>query len=911
MISSSEMSSVSIQAFLFKIRDLCRDNYANMDENGNVLAELIYDDILFLQEVATLCKKGVLTLNLNNIFGAGDHTVDELNLSNIASYYEPAKGGPDRFEAIVKRLWTELGSETSQVKVIFKGREIPIRPPSSSSPEVVVNYKKCLYLILEYAGRVTPEFEEDTDPYEYFSKDNKKQKSKYYGQFYTPKLLILSVIKEIKPVWGDTMCDFAAGTSKFLRQAAVYANANDPEKRLALDAFTQMDSYEIESKIYRQGFISLFLSFGSIPDTSKIQLKNAFESLKDPKQYKKLVGNPPYGGTIAGFEDLYYTSESVPIGKSGKVKHTLKKRPEICFELPFIKNDTCVLFLQLYTVKLEVGGICGLILNGTIMNNQHRDVMKWFLTECNLYKIIVNPSGTFKNTSIETYSFIFTKGTPTQKIEYYTVETGEKLGEFTRTQLEANDWDIRPIFYKKRVDSLISYSPVSELCNIQKGVVQASKAVEGPYNCYSAAKEVGTHNEAMFTGPAVIFVNASRGSPLGRVHYARPGEKFAATSIVQILTPKEGVSIDMKYFWYYFELNKNIILETFKSSNMRETIQVEDLEKYQVPIPPIPIQEEIVTNLDRLFANPQDMKETLAFTDRVIDLMLQDPTGAQLEDLVESIRLRRHHQTSANSIKRQMAAVIRSISARGFTRGKLGDVCNAINGKPITSSEKELGGEYPVMGGGMDYVGNYSKFNREGETISISKSGASSGIVKYHTCKYWAGDCFTILPNDTSIQIKYLYNYLKAYNHVIMSKITGSTIPHCKWNDIINIELPIPPLPVQTEILAILNEMDAELKVLEQMATKAEERARYILDGYLSTPATVVEEEEEEAEPPSTTLIHEPLSLTLTHESPIPLTKPNYNAMSKPELLEQCKNNNIKGVSNKKKEELIKLLEAL
>jgi len=903
MSTPPEMASVSIQAFLFKIRDICRDNYANMDENGNVLAELLYDDILFLQKVASLCKKGILTLNLNNIFGAGDHTADELNLSNIASYYEPAKGGPDRFEAIVKRLWAELGSETSQVKVIFKGREIPIRPSPSSTPEVVANYKKCLYLILDYAGRVTPEFKEDTDPYEYFSKDNKKQKSQYFGQHYTPNSIIMSILEEIKPVWGDTICDFAAGTSKFLRQAAVYASVNDPEKRLALDAFKLMDSYEIEPKIYRQGFTSLFLSFGSIPDTSKIQFKNAFESLKDPKQYKKLVGNPPFGGTTVGFDEIYYTSESVPVGKSGKVKHVLKKRPEICFDIPFIKYDTCVLFIQLYTVKLEIGGICGLILNGTIMNNQHRDVMKWFLTECNLYKIIVNPSGTFKNTNIETYSLIFIKGTPTEKIEYYTVGTGKKLGEFTRAQIEANDWDIRPIFYKKRADRSISYKSVSELCNIKKGVVQASKAVEGPYNCYSAAKEVGTHNEAMFTGPAVIFVNASSGSK-GRVHYAPPGERFAATSIVQVLTPKEDIPLDMKYFWYYFELNKNSILETFKSSNMRETIQVEDLEKYQVPLPSLLIQEEIVKDLDRLFANPQDMKEILAFTDRAMDLMLQDPTGAQLEDLVESIRLRRHHQTSADYVKRQMAAVMRSVSARGFEQKKLGDVCNAINGKPITASEKEIGGEYPVMGGGMDYVGNYSKFNREGETISISKSGASAGIVKYHICKYWAGDCFTILPKDTSIQIKYLYNYLKINNHIIMSRTTGSTIPHCKWDDIINLEIPIPSLPIQIEILAILNEMEAELKTLEQMATKAEERARFILDGYLSTPATEVETEEEEIKPTS-------LSNVLTHEPTEPDLSPAYKSMTRSQLLEECKKKNLKGVSSKKKEDLIKMLESL
>jgi thiamine biosynthesis protein ThiC len=50
-----------------------------------------------------------------------------------------------------------------------------------------------------------------------------------------------------------------------------------------------------------------------------------------------------------------------------------------------------------------------------------------------------------------------------------------------------------------------------------------------------------------------------------------------------------------------------------------------------------------------------------------------------------------------------------------------------------------------------------------------------------------------------------------------------------------NYEITVPTLPIQQEVLAILNEMEAELKVMEQMTTKAEQRAKYILDGYLSS----------------------------------------------------------------------------
>jgi restriction endonuclease S subunit len=126
-----------------------------------------------------------------------------------------------------------------------------------------------------------------------------------------------------------------------------------------------------------------------------------------------------------------------------------------------------------------------------------------------------------------------------------------------------------------------------------------------------------------------------------------------------------------------------------------------------------------------------------------------------------------------------------------------------------------------------------------------------------------------------------------------------------KYEILNDFKIPIPPLPIQTEILAILNEMETELNTLEQMAIKAETRTRFILDGYLSTSATAVEEAEEEE------ILHELPSPTLSIIPPIPLSKPDYKAMSKPELLEQCKKNNLKGCAPLKKEELIKRLEAL
>ena len=255
-------------------------------------------------------------------------------------------------------------------------------------------------------------------------------------------------------------------------------------------------------------------------------------------------------------------------------------------------------------------------------------------------------------------------------------------------------------------------------------------------------------------------------------------------------------------------------------------------------LPSIPIQELIVTNLDRIFSNPDDMADTMAFTTRAIDIMLKDPTGATLEDVVNGLRMKRAYLASVESLKSQMAAVMRSVGASGYEHKFIADICDYKNGSTLDKTEKNDIGLYNVMGGGMNYVGKYNQYNRDGYTITISKSGASAGFVKEHDGRFWAGDCFSIYPKSESLLQKYLYYIFKLNPTITTSKITGSTIPHCKWSDICDTEIPIPPLTVQQKVLTILNTMEAERITLEQMAEKATVRAKYILDGYLTTTSS-------------------------------------------------------------------------
>lgn len=164
------------------------------------------------------------------------------------------------------------------------------------------------------------------------------------------------------------------------------------------------------------------------------------------------------------------------------------------------------------------------------------------------------------------------------------------------------------------------------------------------------------------------------------------------------------------------------------------------------------------------------------------------------------------------------------VSADKYPMMKLEELCTHSNGKTLSSEEKKEGGQYPVLGGGTSYNGFYNEFNREGFTISVSKSG-TAGFVKCHEQPFWAGDCFTVHPKNADVMnIKYLYYYLKACQGTIMERSVGM-IPHCKWNDIKDMKICVPPMDVQEEAVAHLDEHQAQIDKMKALIDQADEKA--------------------------------------------------------------------------------------
>lgn len=166
---------------------------------------------------------------------------------------------------------------------------------------------------------------------------------------------------------------------------------------------------------------------------------------------------------------------------------------------------------------------------------------------------------------------------------------------------------------------------------------------------------------------------------------------------------------------------------------------------------------------------------------------------------------------------KNLETLIQELCPDGVEFVKLGDVCEIKTGKGITQKDCSESDKYPVYSGGKEPMGYYKEFNRNANTVTVSRVGAYAGFVNYVTEDFYLNDkCFSVLPKkDEDINSKYLYYKLKALECSIINMQSGGGVPTINTKKVGSLEIPLPPIKVQTEIVRILDKftsLEAELE---------------------------------------------------------------------------------------------------
>ncbi|MCT7984511.1 restriction endonuclease subunit S [Laspinema sp. A4] len=100
-------------------------------------------------------------------------------------------------------------------------------------------------------------------------------------------------------------------------------------------------------------------------------------------------------------------------------------------------------------------------------------------------------------------------------------------------------------------------------------------------------------------------------------------------------------------------------------------------------------------------------------------------------------------------------------------------------------------------------------------------------------------DLRSIIPKDTNkIKVKYLFWWLKNISHLIVNAGTGATVQGVKVPFLQSLQIPLPPLPEQKRIVAILDEAFEGINAAIANTEKNLANARELFESYLNAVFT-------------------------------------------------------------------------
>ncbi len=195
--------------------------------------------------------------------------------------------------------------------------------------------------------------------------------------------------------------------------------------------------------------------------------------------------------------------------------------------------------------------------------------------------------------------------------------------------------------------------------------------------------------------------------------------------------------------------------------------------KIHVPVPPLPVQEEIVRILDSFSS-----------------------LEAELEAELEARRKQyTHYRDELLKFERVLIA-------------SLGELCKiSVGRKNGTAGEF---GEYPYVNAGTSMSGFVNEWSEEGDCVTTPSRGQGGmGFVAYQASRFWCGPlCYVMRSKHSDVMIKYVYYYLCSHKADILGLVHEGGTPAINKSELAGLRILVPPFEEQQRIVSILDRFD-------------------------------------------------------------------------------------------------------
>ena len=292
-------------------------------------------------------------------------------------------------------------------------------------------------------------------------------------------------------------------------------------------------------------------------------------------------------------------------------------------------------------------------------------------------------------------------------------------------------------------------------------------------------KEVPVKAEQILRkGDILICAGSGSREHVGKVAYINEDIEYTFGGFMAVV--RCDSTLNSRYMYHVLTGNTfSMHLDFAMNSTTINNLSLSVMSKFQIPVPPLEVQSEIVRILDNFTELTAELTEKLTaeLTARKKQYEYYRDELLTFRDEVEYISL-----------------------------GDLADIKTGIKPKEIF----EIVGEYEYINAGTTNSGYVNDYNCEDAVTTPSRGQGGIGFVGYQKDKFWLGPlCYRIQSkNKEKIINKYLYYYLLHNNHLILGIKKEGGVPAVNRVDLEKIVVETPPLEEQQRIVDILDRFD-------------------------------------------------------------------------------------------------------
>jgi restriction endonuclease S subunit len=677
--------------------------------------------------------------------------------------------------------------------------------------------------------------------YEEHLKTGSSSASRDLGQFFTDRDICNYMVDLCSPTISETgvpetICDPTMGTAGFLTAAIKYLRRTYADRPIDWRAhIKQIHGCDTDDRVAGVARLNLFMETGGSRTENLLTKNSLFDDLPQTG-YDVILANMPFGLKGLKYKDC-----------CARIK---------ALHLDGTKSEP--LFLQLMMVSLNMGGRCAVVVpDGMLVNSSkcHNGTRKYLLDHFELHRVVKMKGQFFMNTGIQPSILFFEKtGKPTEAVEFWEVVKDDKdditetmVVSVPRTKIDAScSLDMRRYLeVEKPVANPAGWPMVKlgDVCDLLSG--KGNYTQDGDtYPYYDSNGPTGTRKDFLYDGE---FVITARKMSIGAVHYVS-GKYWASDNTINIRV-KPDSTLSSRFLYYWLLLNNKVLKDL--SSGIKPGIRKSDVTEIKMPLPPLPIQQEIVATLDRIYApGTTELADTLKLTSQAMDLVLANPTGATLEPVVEAQRLMRKSAQMVADVKAQMVAVVKAIMSRKYPVSSIGELYETPRiTKRFNSKDMDNSGDAKFFNGKWNSpVGTHSEHSYESTSnyfVVIKDGGGDHSSETVGMGKFFnvSGKC-AVTSHNLILTPRKSDEALHRYVHYYMSLNIKNLRDKAKYSinlgsisitDILEFPIYLPPIEDLKLHLARLEAIQSQLDALESLQRQSEDNARFILESYLDT----------------------------------------------------------------------------